>query len=86
MPMPMMQVRHMRVRVRQRLMGVRVAVRAFGHRVMGMRVVAVAAFVVPMGVFVAQRFVGVRVGVGFNQMQQHPGQHERAGQQHERAA
>ena len=60
----MMRVRHMRVRVLQGFMAVRVAVRAGGHDVMGVQVVPICVLgVVAVGVFMLQNFMRMQMTV-----------------------
>ena len=82
MPVGVVCVRHMGMRMLQRHMLVTVAVFACRHGVVHMVVVAV---IVPVGVLVLQRFMGMRVAVGFGQVQDHAGQHQRAAQRHQAA-
>ena len=58
--MPMMGIRHVRMRMEQRLMGMRMAVGACRHGVVRMVVVPI---VVAMGVFMRHRLVRMRMPV-----------------------
>ena len=83
MPMRVVLVRHMRMRVMQRLMSMDMAVRACRHRCVAMRVVAV---VVNVGMFVFQRLVHMPVPMTLGQVQHDPGHHQRNPGQHPDAA
>ena len=82
MVMQVKSIRHMPMRVLQRWMAMAMAVFADRHRLVDMLVVAV---VMPMGVLVLQRFVGMFVAVGLGQMQHHTGQHQPTAQCHDAA-
>ncbi|MFM2069680.1 MAG: hypothetical protein RLZZ584_4589, partial [Pseudomonadota bacterium] len=66
------RIGRMRMGMAPRRMGVPVAVRADGHRVVRVVVVAV---VVAVGMFVLQRLVRMLVRVRLGQVQQHARQH-----------
>ena len=70
MRMPMVRIRHVRMRVPHQIVMVPMAVRAHWHGGVPMQVVAV---VVRVGVLVIHGRVLVRVGVALQQVQQHAG-------------
>ena len=82
MAVRMMRIRHVRMRVPQRLMPMPVTVRTGGHRIMDMLVVSV---IVAVSVFMFNRFVLMLVTVGLRQMQHHAGEHQYAARRHQRA-
>ena len=75
MRMQMMRIRHMRMRMLHGLVPMRVAVRARGHGLVGMQMMAV---VMRMGVFVRQRVVFMRMAVRLDQVQYDTRQHQHA--------
>ncbi len=68
-----MQVRGVRVRMLDRIMMVRMAMGALGHRVVTMQMVSV---VVAVGMFVVERLVSVDVRMDLQGMQDHAAGHE----------
>ena len=83
MRVPVVHVGRVRVAVVQRAVVVRVAVRAGGHGVVAVQVVAI---VVGVGMFVIHGLVNVVVAVVFCQVDQHPGHHEPAAREHQDCA
>ena len=79
--MHVMHIRHMRMRVPQRSMHMRVAVRTCRHRIVRMVVVAV---VMAMGVFVLDRVMPMLVAVRLAQVEHDTGEHQRAADHHQR--
>ena len=77
--MPVVGIGHMGMGVGDGFMPMPMAVHAAGHRIVYVVVVSV---VMAVRVFVLKRFVGVHVGVGFRQVQEHPRQHQQSGHDH----
>ena len=75
MRMQMMRIRHMRMRMLHGLVPMRVAVRARGHGLVGMQMMAV---VMRMGMFVVKLFMLMRVAVRLHQVQYDTRQHQDA--------
>lgn len=73
--MQMMRIRHMRMRMLHGLVPMRVAVRARGHGLVGMQMMAV---VMRMGMFVVKLFMLMRVAVRLHQVQHDTHQHQDA--------
>ena len=80
---PVVRIRHMRVRMRHRLMHVGMAVRADRHRIVG---VAVVAVVVAVRVLVFQPLMRMLVPVRLRQVQHYPQHHQQAAHRHDPGA
>ena len=75
--MGVVRIRHMSVSVIAGLMGVRMAMRILGHRIMSVLMMTV---IVRMGVFMRQQFVLVVMLVRLGQVQRYARHHQRATQ------
>ncbi len=81
MSVRMMRVGHVRMRVRQRLVHMRMAVGADRNLALVV-LVAVMSVVMPVGVFMRQGFMDMGMAVTLHQVQQHASQHQHAAPHH----
>ena len=79
MHVPMMRVGYVRMRMAQRIVDMRVAVRLRWHHIVNMIVVPI---IVTMRVLMTQRLVFMRMPVRFKEMQGDSRHHEQAARQH----